>query len=336
MTRHRITVAMTPNLQESILPDDLMARLEACGEVRRWASESIAPSQMPDLLRDTSILVTGWRTPALRPTDVEPAQQLKLVAHTAGSVKALVPEEVFARGVEVVSAASAMAPAVAELALISTMMLLRRPHAYNADLHAKRPNGWGSASGQIMGREVSGTKIGIVGASRTGRAFIEMLRCLGPQIRVADPYLDEKEAAAMGVEIAELDEILPWCDVLSLHAPLTEQTRGMIGARELAMLRDGAALVNTARADLIEPQAMVRELLSGRICAAIDAHHKEPLPADDPLRGCDNVLLFPHMGAATVDARRRQGTLIVGEIERFVRGEPLRHRVQPELLHVLA
>ncbi len=286
-------------------------------------------------MKDTNILITGWKCPKIESWMLDQAPGLDLVAHSAGSVKTLLPLDAYGR-VTVVSAAAAMAPAVAELALSAILMMLRRPHQYDAGIREGTLKAWGSSSGEILGREVCGSRLLVVGASRVGRSLVSFAKALGADVRVSDPYLASGDAADMGVVNDSLDALLPWCDVLSLHTPLTEETRGLIGPGQLALLRDGALVVNTARGALMDQGALLRELQNGRLNAALDVFEKEPLPAGDPLGSIDNVLLLPHMGAATEQARRRQGELVVEEIERFMTGRPLRHAVDVEQLAILA
>lgn len=110
----------------------------------------------------------------------------------------------------------------------------------------------------------------------------------------------------------------------------------MIGASELALLRDGAIVVNTARAALVNQQALETEAVSGRLLWGLDVLHEEPLPSDSPLIGLENVCLTPHRAAATTQARERQGQTVVDETARFVSGEPLRHAITPESYHQLS
>jgi phosphoglycerate dehydrogenase-like enzyme len=151
-------------------------------------------------------------------------------------------------------------------------------------------------------------------------------------VLVADPYLSDAEAVTLGVERVSLHELLARSTVVSLHAPVLPETVAMIGARELALLPDGALLVNTARSALVDEAALLAALRTGRIDAALDVFDVEPLPVDHPLRRLPNVLLTPHEAAGTVESRRRAGAIVVAEIDRFQRGRPLAHEVRPEQL----
>jgi phosphoglycerate dehydrogenase-like enzyme len=167
----------------------------------------------------------------------------------------------------------------------------------------------------------------VVGASRIGRLVLEHLRRFDFARLVYDPFLSDADAAALGAEKVELDELLRRSDVVTLHAPSVPATQGMIDARRLALLRDGAVLVNTARGALVDGAALAAELASGRIDAVIDTTEPEILPADSPLYDLPNVFLTPHIAGAMGTETQRMATLALDEIERLTKGEPLVHEV---------
>ena len=156
---------------------------------------------------------------------------------------------------------------------------------------------------------------------------IELLRPHDLEVTVSDPYLDEAEARRLGVRTAELDALLRDSDLVSLHAPLTERTRGLIDGRRLALLRDGAWLVNTARGALVDHPALVRELVRGRISAVLDVTEPDVLPAGSPLFGLDNVVLTPHIAGAQGNELYRLADTVLDELARYAAGLPLAHPV---------
>ncbi|HMO57270.1 MAG TPA: NAD(P)-dependent oxidoreductase, partial [Roseiflexaceae bacterium] len=126
-------------------------------------------------------------------------------------------------------------------------------------------------------------------------------------------------------------------DIVTLHAPVTPQTLGMLGAAEFALMRDGALFVNTARGRLIDHAALLAELQAGRLHALLDVTDPtEPLPLDSPFYALENCVVLPHMAAVTIEARRRQGMMVVDEIERFLAGEPLHFQVTPDRWDTMA
>lgn len=319
MKRPRLVLDLTPTLERELFDDSALARLGAETELCRPGAER--PVERERL--DADILVTGWGSKPLPPTR-EAADRLKLVAHTAGTVRWLVPKTLVSDGVRVTQAAAGMAMSVAEEALYFTQSLLR--HLYAVDRAMVRGD-WEEAQRFGLGKTVSGTRIGVIGASRVGRSYIELVTALGGEVLLYDPYVSRFEARDLGVELAELDDIFLRSEAVALHAPVTPETRGMVSAARLAMLRDGAVFVNTARSAMVDTAALIRELRSGRVSAALDVFDVEPLPADDPLWTLPNVMLTPHIGAATVQSRRTQGMIVIEEIERYLAGVDLRFEV---------
>lgn len=327
-----IAVAASPQLRAMFFPDPLWSALSALGPVRvpPDGADLADPAVLADLLAGADVVVTGWGCAPLTARVLDAAPRLRLLAHTGASVKPFVTPESFARGVRVTQAGDAMAYAVGEQALALTLALLHQVHRFD---HALRTGAdWSAAKSAPPRRELRGAVVGVVGASRTGRAYLRLVRALGARVLVTDPYLSAAEARELGATLVGLDDLLRSARVVSLHAPVLPATVGLLGARELALLPAGALLVNTARSALVDSDALLAALRAGRIDAALDVFDEEPLPVDHPLRRLPNVLLTPHEAAGTVESRRRAGQIVIDEIDRFGRGEPLRHEVRPELL----
>jgi len=312
----------------------LAARVDFNPDERDWSSDELA-----ERIGAFDVLVTGWRSPKLTGEVLRAGKKrpLKLVAHSAGSVKFLFESEQDVLDLAVTTAAAAMGPAVAEMALQALLMLLRPLHKLDAGIKDggdwRELKAWGSS----RQRELTSQRVGVIGSGHTGHHFIRMLRALGVQTIVYDPYLDSKRAAEMDVERAQtLHELLRGCTAVALHAAATPQTRHMIGARELALLPDSAIFINTARASLVDEEALLAELRRGRISAALDVFSEEPLPPDSPFRRLDNVLLTPHVASHTAQCYHRQGDCVVEEIRRLAHGEPLQYPVTPAMLPTMA
>jgi phosphoglycerate dehydrogenase-like enzyme len=176
-----------------------------------------------------------------------------------------------------------------------------------------------------------------VGASRTGLEYIRMLVALrAGEVVVYDPYLTDERAAELGVRRTTLDDLLRTSRVVALHAPTLPETHHMIAARELALMPDGAALVNTARSWLVDTAALLAELRSGRIDAALDVFDEEPLPPDNPHRTRPNVLHTPHQAAATVECYHEMGAITAAEIERWTTNHPLHYELTEAALTRMA
>ncbi len=178
--------------------------------------------------------------------------------------------------------------------------------------------------------------VGVVGASRIGRAVIAELLRHGFTVLVADPYLTAADAVRTGARLVGLDDLVGAADVVSLHAPELEETRGMFDDRRLSLMRDGAVLINTARGPLVDTGALLRHCATGRIDAVLDVTDPEPLPPGHPLFELPNVFVTPHIAGALGDEIRALGDFVVDEAGRLVRGEPLLGLVHAEQLDRMA
>jgi glyoxylate reductase len=239
---------------------------------------------------------------------------LRLVANYGVGYDGIDVEACARRGVAVTNTPDALGIATADLTMALVLALRRR--VVEGDRFV-RDGRWAAGwhVGQLMGDEVSGATLGLVGYGRIGRAVAERARAFG--MRVLYNRRSERDAA-----FRELDDLLRESDVVSIHAPLTEETRGLIDARRLALLRDGAALVNTARGAIVDEDALVRELTSGRLRAGLDVFVDEP-NVSAALIGLSNVVLQPHVGSATRGTREAATAELVANIEAVLeRREP--------------
>ncbi|MEU5977029.1 hydroxyacid dehydrogenase [Streptomyces sp. NPDC047315] len=325
----RIVVAVPPRLRAEFFTAGAWRRLTSLAEVSVVDAHDDRTA-VAAALRGAHVLVTAWGAAVLDSELLDAADALGLIAHTGGAVSRFVTGDVFDRGVHVTQAGAAMGPPVAEVALTFTLSLLHRVHRFD---HALRGGAeWAAASQAPPRHEIRGCPIGVIGASRTGRAYIALVRALGARVSVYDPYLTADEARRLGVAVAPLDEVVRTSRIVAVHAPALPETRHLLGARELALMPAGAGLVNTARSWLVDESALLAEVRSGRLDAALDVFDQEPLPRDHPWRTLPNVLLTPHQAAATVQGRWALGDSTVAEVERFLGGRPLRHAVGSDAL----
>jgi phosphoglycerate dehydrogenase-like enzyme len=333
MAQPNVLVTILPSLYQQLFTPAAQAHLQEIATVRFNESEqNWSSTELAQRIAGYDAVITGWGTAPFSEEVMAAAGQLRLIAHSAGSIKRMLPPHVFDSDVQVTHAAVAIAPAVAEMTMLLILLSLRQVHVQNSKLKAGAS--WREA--QYMGRELAGERVGVVGAGYTGRNVIRLLRAWGAEVWVADPYLDAERAAQLGVNKVSLDELFTNCAIVTVQAPPTDETYRMIKARHLALLPDGAIFVNTARSHTIDYDALLAELQSGRIQAALDVFDEEPLPADSPFLQLDNVIVTPHTAGASQQARLRQGTVIVEEIERFFNGDALRYVVTGEMLPTMA
>ncbi|MEU2433867.1 hydroxyacid dehydrogenase [Streptomyces sp. NPDC007861] len=329
-----VALAMAPTAMPDVLPPAVVSRIQRVAEFD--AATSLADFGTPParrILARTDILLTGWGCPRVDAATLHAAPRLRAVVHAAGSVRRPVAPEVYERGVLVSSAAEANARPVAEYTLATLVLAakraLERARAYQRDglfLGASYPRSLGLA----------GTTVGVVGASRIGRLVVAGLRRLDVHVLLYDPYLTAADAAALGAEAVDLDTLCGRADVVTVHAPQLPETRHMIDDRRLALMRDGAVLINTSRGSLVDTEALTRHCGQGRIDAVLDVTDPEPLPAGHPLLRLDNVLITPHLAGAEGLERRRLGEYAADEIERLVAGRPLAGLVRADDLTRIA
>ncbi|TZG32505.1 hydroxyacid dehydrogenase [Agrobacterium sp. B1(2019)] len=276
-----------------------------------------------EALADADILLSAWGTPSLTRERLARAPKLRMVAYAASSVRTLAPAEFWETSdILVTTAASAMAVPVAEFTYAAIIMCGKDVFRLRDEHRAERGTG-GFGSRRGMSLPYLGNysrKVGIVGASRIGRLVMELLARGKFQIAVYDPFISAEDAAAFAATKMELDELLVWSDVVSLHAPILPETRHMIGARELALMADHAIFINTARGWLVDHDALLAEAVSGRLRILIDTPEPEPLPPDSPFYDLPNVVLTPHIAGALGNELRALSDLAITEIERFVAG----------------
>ena len=232
------------------------------------------------------------------------------------------------RGVAVTNTPGVLDAATADLAL--ALILACRRRVVEGDRFV-REGRWGSgwAESYLVGDELSGATLGIVGLGRIGEAVAHRARGFGLRlVYTRRNRLEERRERELGVEYRELDALLAEADVVSLHMPRTAETEGLIDARRLALLRDGACLVNTARGEIVDEPALVRELVAGRIGAGLDVFAREPhVPAE--LLDLPNVVLTPHLGSATARTREAMTRLVVDNVLAAEAGQPLLTPVTP-------
>jgi phosphoglycerate dehydrogenase-like enzyme len=327
--RPTVVLAMAPALTPDLFDDALRERLRALADVPDLEPLVRFDDARADrLLPVAEVLLTGWGCPRVDEAVLTKAPRLRALLHAAGTVKGHVDPACWARGVRVSSAAAANAIPVAEYTVAAILFAGKRVFRLQRRYREVRAL-------RLWPREAPGLGnyrrvVGIVGASRVGRLVLERLRPYDMTLLVSDPTLDPAEARGLGAEPVELDALLRRSDVVSLHAPLLPETRHLIDRRRLGLLRDAAVLVNTARGALVDPVALEEALVSGRIDAVLDTTEPEVLPADSPLYELPNVFLTPHVAGAMGTETRRLAALALDELERWVRGEPLRHELRLE------
>ena len=225
------------------------------------------------------------------------------------------------RGIEIVWTPRANVESVAEMTLTLMLLVVKRiPEV------VERLRGGGWRSYDILGRELSSMTVGLVGLGNVGLAVARLLRTIGARVIGFDPGVSSEKAAEHGVERSDLAELFARAEVVSLHCELNDATRAMVGVGAFAAMRDGVYLVNTARGPLVDAQALLAALASGRVAAAaIDVFESEPVPGGDPLVGHPRIVATPHVAAFTTEAIHRETSQVLEDIVNVLSHRPVAH-----------
>ncbi|MET8056311.1 hydroxyacid dehydrogenase [Streptomyces microflavus] len=337
MTAPKALLSMGPGIAERLFTPVQRERLTALVDTDPALVAHRLTDPAPEVaaaLAGAELLITCWGAPPLTAGVLAAAPRLRAVVHAAGSVKHHITPACWERGVQVTSAAGANALPVAEYTLAAILFagknVLATAHRYR---QLRAPHDWRA---ELEGLGNYRRCVGIVGASRIGRRVIELLRPFDLDVLLFDPYVDTGAAARLGAVKVGLDELCARSRVVSVHAPELPATRHMIGAAQLAAMADGTTLVNTSRGSLIDGDALLPELVSGRLNAVLDVTEPEVPPAGSPLYDLENVLLTPHVAGSLGDEIHRMGDFALGEVARYVQGLPFVDPVTPDGLARMA
>jgi phosphoglycerate dehydrogenase-like enzyme len=297
--------------------------------VHHPGDEPAEKAELMKLLADADACITSWGVAQLDADVMKAAPKLKAMAHMGSSVKRFVSDAFWQRNMHLTSTGIALANTVAETTL--GLMIVGQKHIWQLAQHV-RAGGWRESPvwDRWYASELYRKNVGIIGASHVGRHVIELLKPFKPYVLLYDPFVTAEEARKLGATKMELDELLKQSDVVSIHAPANQHTHHMLNAAGLALMKDDALLINTARGTLIDEQALIAELSKGRFFAFLDVTDPEPPAADSPLRTLDNVVVVPHI-AGCIENCTMLGELAVEEIRRFFAGEPAVYQITPEL-----
>ena len=285
------------------------------------------PEQLADRISAEAADVVVVESDSVRgPVFAQGSRALIAIAATRGDPNNVDVPGATAAGIPVLNTPARNADAVAEMAV--ALLLAATRHLVTADADVRGGNMFRDGSipyQRFRGGEIAGLTAGLVGLGAVGRALQWRLSGLGLRVIAHDPYNDEARH--------DLDELLAEADVISLHAPVTANTAGMIGAKQFAAMRDGVVFLNTARAQLHDTDALVDALRAGKVAAAgLDHFAGEWLATDHPLTAMPNVVLTPHIGGATWNTEARQAQMVADDLEALLNGNTPAHIVNPEVL----
>ena len=315
-----------PDANESIAELFSTARLEriqALGQIAIHIGEPESQEQFIERIGDANALMLGWGLPV----DVmRAAPNLELVAFVGIGVGNFVDlDEAMSRGITVCNTPGYADNTVAEHALAMLLATARHLGRLDRDLRA------GYWNQSLPGLELRGKTLGLVGFGGIGARFADLARGIGMTVRAWTRNPSQERARRHGIEFVELETILRDSDVLSLHTALTPETRNLLDAKALALTKAGVLIINTARGEIIEENALLDALRSGAVAAAgLDVYHQEPLAPDHPFLSMDNVLATPHVAYNTPEATHALLDISIENIAHYYRGDPINVVAAPD------
>lgn len=284
-------------------------------------------------IEGAEIAITAWGNNMLTKEALDAAPDLKMIIHAGGSVKPIMCEEVWERGIRVVGSQKAIGMGVAETALGLTVSASKNIFALNDGLH----NGVKWAEGKENIRELYELTVGVISGGWVGRHYIKLLSNFDVDILLYDPFVTEEACERMGCRKADLETLLSSSDIISVHAPSLPETYHMFNADTLKLMKKEAVLINTSRGSLIDEDALYDHMIAGNLkYACLDVFEKEPLSLDSKLRTVPNIILTPHLAGLSQNGRRRIGAHVAEEIERYLNGEDPLCEIKYEMLSRMA
>jgi glyoxylate reductase len=313
------------------LPGDPTPRLREVAEVEVWPDEE--PPSHDELVRraaDADALLTMLCDP-IDAAVFDAGKRLRIIAQMAVGYDNVDVAAATERGILVTNTPGVLTETTADLAFALLLAAARR--VVEGD-RLTRAGGWKSWHPSFMlGQDVYGATLGIVGLGKIGQAVARRARGFDMRVLYFSRSRHAGAEAELGVECADLDRLLRESDFVSLHVPLSPETRGLIGERELRLMKPTAVLVNVARGPVVDQRALYETLKERRIWAAgLDVAEVEPIPLDDPLLSLDNVVITPHVGSASVATRSKMAEMAVESIVEALRAEMPSYCVNPEAL----
>ncbi len=253
---------------------------------------------------------------------INAATHLRVIARAGTGLDNIDVEAATKKGIIVMNSPEGNTISTAEYTISMLLALSRNIPQAHLSLKEKR---WERK--RFMGTEVYGKILGVVGLGRIGSEVAKRAQGLQMRVIAYDPFVSSEKAEEMGITLFELEELLPQVDYLTVHTPLTSDTKGMIGEREIGLMKKGAGIINCARGGIIEENALYKALKEGKIAgAALDVFEKGK-PFDSPLLELDSIVLTPHLGACTKEAQKRVATVIASQVVDALKGGEVRNAV---------
>ena len=304
-----------------------MSLAESLGEIK-WCGgkDGTSKEELKRLISDCDVYVTCWSSPPLDRDLLDSAPNLKLLTHLGSTVAPVTTDDVWERGIKVISAFDYFSESTAEGAIAYMLAALRGIPFFSGRL--KNDRIW-YRDGDFTDGLIYKT-VGIVSYGGVGRHVVKKLSAFNVKIKVYDIVdISEEDKVRYGIEQVSLEELFSTCDIISLHTPYNDKTHHLIDDKLLSLIKKGALFVNTARGAIVDQKALTEHLTRGDFNAALDVYEKEPIDMNDPLLNLDNVLMLPHQGGVTVNLRSILTRDLLLESSNYIdRGEPLKNEVK--------
>lgn len=330
--RPRVLVLFSKRSEMLTFSEKTRRLLESFADVVYSSKErSLIHQEILERISEVEGVMSSWEMP-LTKDHIQAATNLRIIGRRGGSVSNIDTDAALARGIVIVNTPDGYVPAVAEFSLGLTICALR----------GIIPNAWAMRNGTEDGyRLVTGTElyhktVGLVGLGRIGSELARLLHPFGVNILAYDPYVSDGKFRKLNIKKSSMVMVMSESDIVYPATQLSRETQGLISERELKMLKDGALLVNISRGPIVDEDALLRELRTGRIRAALDVYSKEPLSHDHELRRLPNVILTSHMAGLTPHTCRRGGEMLVQDFKRFFEGKEPKNRLSVELIRKMS
>jgi len=315
-----------------MVPEPGLRLLQEHVEVEVWPGDEPPPYE---ILRTKASEVDGLYTMVTDRVDrplLEGAPRLKVVSNMAVGYDNIDVQAATERGVAVCNTPGVLTDTTADFAFGLLMAVARRVVQADKFVRAGQWKTWGPMA--FLGYDIHGATLGIVGLGRIGLGVAERAQGFRMKVLYYDPVRRTEEESRLGLEyFARLEDLLPRCDFVSIHVPLTPETYHLIGEAQLRLMKPTAILVNTARGPVVDPKALYRALKEGWIAGAgLDVTEPEPIPADDPLLTLDNIVITPHIASASHATRTRMAVLAAENLIAVLSGGEPKHCVNREVL----
>lgn len=315
-------------MQKILVTDDIdESALHVLNAYYKVEFELLDAETLLKRIKDYVALVVRSRTKVTKDV-IENASILKVIGRAGIGVDNIDVDTATKHGIAVVNAPGASTIAVAELTICYLLNLSRDLISAHTSLKSKK---WEKK--KFMGIELYGKTLGIIGCGRIGTEVAKRAKSFGMKCIGYDPYLSTDIKQKIGIDIVELDKLLTESDFITIHTPLTSETRNLIDTAEIAKMKKDVCIINCARGGIVNENALFKALKERRIkAAAIDVFENEP-PFDSPLLGLENLIVTPHIGASTIEAQFRAGKVIAEQVLKVLKGEKPDFIVNPQVLH---